>query len=115
MTALMRLMVIHVSTAIPACPVRPRADIGPLARAGFCCVPKQKWANWKFCAISKGRPPLRSGLAMVFGSSWPPGHQQRRGTRSGRHTYFFLDVGHHRVRQAYLAEYREVLRDDVLP
>jgi hypothetical protein len=29
MTALMRLRVIHVIPAIPACPVRPRADILP--------------------------------------------------------------------------------------
>ena len=26
-----------------------------------------------------------------------------------------LDVGHHRVRQARLAEFREVLNDDALP
>jgi hypothetical protein len=34
---------------------------------------------------------------------------------SGRDAQFLLDVGHHRVRQACLAEFREVLNDDVLP
>jgi hypothetical protein len=35
--------------------------------------------------------------------------------RSMGDAQFLLDVGHHRVRQACLAEFREVLSDDVLP
>jgi hypothetical protein len=47
---------------------------------------------------------------MLMGSSCAPLPFQ-----STRDAQLLLDVGHHRVRQAHLAEFREALSDDVLP